>query len=272
MTKFSVKFRHFLSCLTFIIWTVIFGYYYASGNFTDFLTPSFGWLVLLAANLSGCFALALIFQKKKDLVCDHHDHAHHHGDEHHHHHEPPLIRIFILFIPVLFILNFQSWQLGSYAFKKRAVGLIKTGGINNRASQPKEKASSVNQDGFSGTSPAAKPDEEISLIDIHMGFDKLLNSSIKTKGIYMEGAQELPEGTWVVFRFVMTCCVADAQPVAILVKGKLPEEAKADSWIEIEGKLKQIDVHGNPAAVIEAEKISMISAPANPYLLPPMPK
>jgi uncharacterized repeat protein (TIGR03943 family) len=258
MTSLSVKFRHFIACSIFIVWTIVFGYYYASGNFKEFLNPSFSWLVLLAANLCGCFALALIFQKKKNLGCDH---FHHHD----HHHAPPMIRMFILFIPVLFILNFQSWKLGSYAFKKRAVGLTKSGGINNKAAQ-------VQKSVLPESLPGKELTMEVSLIDIHVGFEKLLNNSIKTKGIYMEGAEGLPEGTWVVFRFLMTCCVADAQPVAVLVKGELPENIKADFWVEIEGKLNKIEVQGTAAAVIEAKNISIISAPANPYLLPPMSK
>jgi uncharacterized membrane protein YcgQ (UPF0703/DUF1980 family) len=66
----------------------------------------------------------------------------------------------------------------------------------------------------------------------------------------------------------MVCCVADAQPVAVLVKGEKNPAIKEEAWLEVEGILEKSVVQGQPAAVINATRIRTTGEPANPYLTP----
>ncbi|MEN9280134.1 MAG: TIGR03943 family protein, partial [Gloeomargarita sp. DG_1_4_bins_134] len=69
-------------------------------------------------------------------------------------------------------------------------------------------------------------------------------------------------------RFVVTCCAADAYPVGMPVD--LPSgDAKqypADTWLEIRGKMGTGQVKGQRRLVLQAEQVTPIQPPANPYL------
>jgi uncharacterized repeat protein (TIGR03943 family) len=167
-------------------------------------------------------------------------------------------------------LNIESSRLGSYAFDKRAIGSIKKGGrinVGDVYSGEVSKDFSL-ADELIVASVAARLPKEVTLLEIHKSFEKLIGSKIVSKGIYVEKAPGLPEGTWVVFRFLMICCVADAQPFAVLVRGPVPDGIKNEDWIQIEGVLEETKVEGQPAPVLNAKRISKVPEPTNPYLTP----
>ncbi len=71
-----------------------------------------------------------------------------------------------------------------------------------------------------------------------------------------------------IYRFVMTCCAADAAPVfcrlhdGTIAVANLPV---FDSWVEIEGRwIPPKDAEGTPAIAID--RITAVAAPAEPYL------
>jgi uncharacterized repeat protein (TIGR03943 family) len=68
-------------------------------------------------------------------------------------------------------------------------------------------------------------------------------------------------------RFIITCCAADAYPVGLPVKLPNGDRSayKPDSWLQIEGKMMTETLDGKRQLVIEANKITEIPAPANPY-------
>ncbi len=253
-------FDHIASYGVFLFWAGIFAIYYFSGDYTDFLNPKFGWLVLFAFILCGLFFLVLFLGGE-----DKHEHS---CCENTHH--PKTIRIAILFLPLMFLLNIQSNRLGTFAFEKRAIGSIKRGGrinVGDVYSGEVSKDASLT-DELVVASVAARLPQEVTLLEVHKNFEKLIGKKIISNGIYIEKTPGLPEGTWVVFRFLMICCVADAQPFAVLVTGSIPEGIKNEDWIQIEGILEETKVEGQPAPVLKAERIFKIPEPTNPYLTP----
>lgn len=255
------EFSHILSWAVYLFWSGMFAIYYFSGDYVDILNPEFGWLVLMAFVLSLFFFLAL-FLKPEDK-----ERAHHH---HHHlqHGSVDLVRLLIVLAPVLYIIGYESGNLGSYAFQKRALNIT---GLDENAGNMGRNMTIVGEPGYQDclvASAAARLPERVSLIDVHADFERLLGKKIQTTGRYISQAPGVPEGTFVIFRFVMVCCVADAQPVAVLVQGKRPEDLKEESWLEVEGILEKAVIQGNPAAVINASRIVRTSEPMNPYLTP----
>lgn len=258
-------FNHILSWAVFLFWSGIFAIFYYSGDYTDFLNPELGWLVFMAFFLNLVFFFSIFFAPvdKEEHCHEECSHSHHYGRE-----SVGIFKLLILLAPILFIAGFESGQLGEYAFKKRAVDL---GRIDNHASafsQNKKVAGDVDYGDLLVASVAARLPVSVTLLDIHADFEKLLGNKILTKGIYIADSPGIPEGTFVVFRFIMVCCVADAQPLAVLVKGTPPRNLKSEDWIDIEGVLEKIEIQGNPAAVIKAAKIVVAPAPLNPYLSP----
>ncbi len=254
-------FKHILSWSVFLLWAGIFAVYYFTGDFITYLNPDLGWLVALACLLSLIFFLA-VFLAPAGL--QNHSCACH---EHHNHTSVDAFRLLILMAPFLFILAVQENSLGQYAFKKRSLNVARI----DKTSKDKSLLRQTAEVDAESSLKAGKSESLVSLIDIHADFEKLLSSRIKTRGMFMSESPGLPEGCFVIYRFVITCCIADAQPLAVMVKGRPPEGVKNEDWLEIDGHLTEIELGGYPAALIEASATGKTAKPTNPYLVPRMP-
>jgi uncharacterized repeat protein (TIGR03943 family) len=75
----------------------------------------------------------------------------------------------------------------------------------------------------------------------------------------------LPEGWFLVARFVVQCCAVDAQPVGLPVRGAAapPEPGR---WVTVEGTWIVADTNGGRRVVIAASTIAPTARPDQPYL------
>lgn len=78
--------------------------------------------------------------------------------------------------------------------------------------------------------------------------------------------QRLPEGHFLVARFTVSCCVADAFAIGMAVAW--PEELPAGTWVQVRGPVRQIEIEGQRLPLIVAESIREVAEPAQPYLFP----
>ena len=88
---------------------------------------------------------------------------------------------------------------------------------------------------------------------------------VRAQGLAMHspslGDQELA-----LLRFSIAHCVADAQPVGLLVETPGGAEVAVDRWVEVEGVLAVREREGDRLVTIAAERIVPIDEPRNPYL------
>ena len=76
----------------------------------------------------------------------------------------------------------------------------------------------------------------------------------------------LPANYLMLSRFVITCCAADAYPVAITVKfSGTRQNYPQDSWFQVKGKAIVETFNGSRQLVIDASEIQPIPTPKNPY-------
>jgi uncharacterized repeat protein (TIGR03943 family) len=78
--------------------------------------------------------------------------------------------------------------------------------------------------------------------------------------------RRLPEGWFLVARFVVQCCAVDATPIGLpvrLVHGVVPSDG---TWILIEGVWEVEDVSGTQRAVVTPGSVTSIARPSQPYL------
>jgi uncharacterized repeat protein (TIGR03943 family) len=71
-----------------------------------------------------------------------------------------------------------------------------------------------------------------------------------------------------VSRFTVSCCVADASAVGLLVQTEQTPNLKADSWVRVTGKFNTGEFAGEKIPVIVADKIEPTEQPNQPYLYP----
>ena len=70
------------------------------------------------------------------------------------------------------------------------------------------------------------------------------------------------------YRYVMTCCAADAAPVFVVLRGREAEGLKIDDWVKITGTWIPAPGMGDMAK-IEIDSLTLIEQPAEPFLMAP---
>jgi uncharacterized repeat protein (TIGR03943 family) len=113
--------------------------------------------------------------------------------------------------------------------------------------------------------------EERSLIDwirtlnLYPEPDAYIGQKVNMNG-FVVYPPDLSNNYFLLSRFVITCCAADAYPIAIPLKLTGNRETyPQDSWVEIQGKMTVETLHGKRQLVIAAEKLTPIPPPRNPY-------
>jgi len=78
----------------------------------------------------------------------------------------------------------------------------------------------------------------------------------------------LPANQFIVSRFVITCCTADASAIGMIVNWNQSEGLKESSWVEVKGPVQASKLGGQPIPLIQAEYVQSTSQPDQPYLYP----
>lgn len=73
---------------------------------------------------------------------------------------------------------------------------------------------------------------------------------------------------FMVARFTMSCCVADAYPIGLPVTADDAKNFDDGVWVRVQGKLKANDFDENFVPVVYASTIELIDPPQQPYLYP----
>lgn len=69
-------------------------------------------------------------------------------------------------------------------------------------------------------------------------------------------------------RFIVSCCVADATSIGLVVESPEAAGLTSDGWVKVSGKFQAKDVAGQRTPVLMADKIESVAQPEHPYLYP----
>lgn len=72
--------------------------------------------------------------------------------------------------------------------------------------------------------------------------------------------ERTPPGRFLLVRFVITCCAADASPIAVPVRWEGAEDLETNQWVKVFGRTDP------EAKVLVAEQVEEVQEPDNPYL------
>ncbi len=78
----------------------------------------------------------------------------------------------------------------------------------------------------------------------------------------------LPANQFIVSRFVITCCTADASAIGMIVNWNQSADLKESSWVEVKGPVQASKLGGQPIPLIEASYVQSTPQPDQPYLYP----
>lgn len=84
--------------------------------------------------------------------------------------------------------------------------------------------------------------------------------------VYREAT--FPDDQFMVARFTVSCCVADASAIGLPVFSANASDFPADTWVSVKGTLKIDEFRGDQWPVLQAVTIEKIEQPEHPYLYP----
>lgn len=101
--------------------------------------------------------------------------------------------------------------------------------------------------------------------DITEDKSTLAGQPVRLEGFVLRN-ETLPEGQFMVARFIITCCVADASAIGIPVQPPGDPDSQLSGWIRVEGVMSVAESAGRETPLILAETIQSIPEPDQPYL------
>ena len=155
-------------------------------------------------------------------------------------------RVAILCLPIIFLYTTYGKSLGIDALSKRR--LDSSAGLETPVGAKRNPL------------PDVRFDRLNTLLDLVKNLDQIEGRQVVTSGSVYRGSA-VPEGYFMLFQFVITCCAADAQPIWVLVNYSQSSTLANESWVRVEGKLVFEQFKKNRVPVIEASALHRIPTP-----------
>jgi uncharacterized repeat protein (TIGR03943 family) len=239
---------HVLGMLSLLMWLALLGWLLIQGRYTLYLMPQFRPLLIIGLAILGISLLAKIVLRQS------HSHARNRIDL--------WVRLGILLLPILFLAFSHGESLGAFAFdKRRVMGL--TPGVGHGIGPEQERPSDSRRPP-SGDAQDGKI-YETDLLSLHWNHVQFLDTRVKIIGRVARD-DRLPAQRFILFRFVVLCCVADAQPLALLVDYHDQELPPEDCWVEVRGFVETGEVDGRTCLILRCDDLHPTDPPQEHYL------
>lgn len=233
----------------------------SSGKILFYINSRYVFLIVMAAFMFFLLAQAVLTAKRDEHTNNSEPPAmrrnSHREDADDHRHQPSGWALIVLALPLLLGVMMPAKELDTGALKRRSLNTMAPVGSLSHMQM----------------TSVSLPSEERSLLDWVAVFNSTSDfSSYHGMAVDVSGfvyhQPRLAENQFLVSRFVITCCVADASPLGMLVgwqdAGQLPD----DEWVRVKGSIQTFSIDGEKVPGIAAESIEIIEAPDQPYLYP----
>lgn len=80
--------------------------------------------------------------------------------------------------------------------------------------------------------------------------------------------ERLAEDQVLINRFIVSCCVADANVVTLVVRWPEAAALENDAWVQVQGILQPGEFAGETLPVLAAQRVTPVPMPDQPYLYP----
>lgn len=218
-----------------------------SGVIEFYIHPRFIVLVLLAS--VGLLIVAASFFLRPET----HDHAQ--GDHAHHH--LSWLGLFVLAVPVVLGLLVPPQPLGAAAVGNREV---QVGGLSSIAPPRSDERMGL----IAG---------EKNILDWLTDFQRnpdptTFNGVEATLTGFLYRDERFAADQFLLGRFIVSCCVADASPVGVIVHTDQASDYAADQWLQVQGHFQAGRFINAEMPILIATEITPIDQPQQPYLYP----
>lgn len=238
-----------LDCVAVLAWGGLLLKFYFTNQINTLLHPDYVWLTIAAAGvlllLGGLKGWSLVMRRSNQPTNAAVQHANR---------LRPSWGSALLLLIALLGLGFTPRPFTSQVALERGV----TETLTMTRSQPQS---------FRGTDAPTEKSlvDWVRTLSVYPEPDAYTGKPAKVDGFVLY-RPDLPDNYLMLSRFVITCCAADAYPIGLPVKlNQSRSQYPADQWFRVEGKMITETLAGQRQLVIQAESLSAIPEPKNPY-------
>lgn len=172
-------------------------------------------------------------------------------------HAPRLWTYLLLTIPLVLAVVFPPRSLAAFSANQRGPQLggltsIRAAGTVRRVSLSIDTRQFSLQDWVGALSADPNPRD-------------YLHKPIIVSGLVVHSNSSVPPGYVMVLRYLVTCCIADARPVGLVVKDITHGSVKDNQWVTVSGAMGEMSYQGQQLAVVEPTRITPTRA-GSPYI------
>ncbi|HRQ36842.1 MAG TPA: TIGR03943 family protein [Chloroflexota bacterium] len=231
----------------------------SNGTLSFYIHPRFNPLTAVTAITFFLVGLIYAYQHRHTILhsATEHDHDHHdHTHDHDHSHDLSWLALAILAIPVLLGVMVQPKPLGAAALGNREINT----GLLTSAQAP------------SGSQLAVIPTAgERNILDwLYLFRDRGNAAAFNGESVHVIGFvyrdDRFTADEFMVSRFTVSCCVADAAPIGLIVRWPDAPELAPDQWVEVKGTFQAGTFNGNEMPLLIADEVVNTDPPSQPYL------
>jgi uncharacterized repeat protein (TIGR03943 family) len=246
--KKSSKVKLFES-LVLISFAVLIFHYSSSGKLIYFVYPFYDIFILISAYI--LLALGLLslgdFFRGEGEECENHEHP-----GHSHSSKRWIAMLVLLSLPILIGFLMTPRPLSDQTALAR--------GANSELTI------------FSSVQPSfgIAPEERsilywVQLLNYNPEPEAYSGQKVSVKG-FIVVEDDFPENTFMISRFTLSCCAADARPIGLLVHYDPEQFLIPDDWVQVDGIMGELLIDEERRAVIELESLLSIEALVDPYV------
>lgn len=155
-----------------------------------------------------------------------------------------------MLVPVVTVVSLPSASLGSFAASRRSS--LTSGSFVSSAEDISEGELTLVD-----VSGATRSREAMRAL-VQRGGEPVSFTGFVTRD------SSTPPTEFVLTRFLISCCVADALSANVRVVGAPPGEFKEDEWVRVEGAMYPL----GREVIVDLSEITRVPRPENPYLSP----
>ena len=240
--------RHGLYAVVYLAWGITLLAFVVSGAYRNFIQPSLAPLLWLAVAILLLFAAAETVQLGRSTAA-----------------ARDVVRCGLLILPLFALWLAVGQPLNSQAYLKRAV---------TPRARPEVPGDGANPGKIvpSGPNSQSQP-RQASILELLQNPKAFEGQWVETEGMALGREtmrkdpamrkEALVPGAFVLFRFGIVCCVADSQPLGLLVEGADPKTVADNDWYRVTGRFT---IDRNQMGTLSNARVNRIKEPESPYL------
>lgn len=185
------------------------------------------------------------------------DHDHTHADHADHDHAPAPVNLWIMLIPLLIGIIIPARPLDSSAVSAKGITTSSSALISSDSTSRLFETESEQRNIL----------DWVKLFYFEEDLNPFIGQQASVVGfVYREAS--LPEGQFMVSRFILSCCAADGYAVGMIVDAPPGQTFEADAWVKVTGPVDVASFNGKPSPLIHAATVELVPQPEQPYLYP----